>query len=119
MTNLQMQIGLNQSKIFHVLWPIIISGYFKLMEVLLSHVQSCSDKSEQALSSIYDWMKRYCEQCPSNTAADVFKPAADLYFKMDLRTKTHTNLFKELAFKIKAEIGILNESATQVIKFFS
>ena len=88
------------------------------MEVLLSHVQSCSDKSEQALSSIYDWMKRYCEQCPSNTAADVFKPAADLYFKMDLRTKTHTNLFKELAFKIKAEIGILNESATQVIELF-
>ena len=88
------------------------------MEVLLSHVQSCSDKSEQALSSIYDWMKRYCEQCPSNTAADVFKPAADLYFKMDLRTKTHTNLFKELAFKIKAEIGILNESATQVIELY-
>ena len=98
--------------------PSIIAGYFRLMDVLLSHVQSCSDRSQQALSSIYDWMKRYCEQCPSNTSVDVFKPAADLYFKMDLRTKKHTNLFKDLAFKIKAEIGILNDSTSQVNHLF-
>ena len=88
------------------------------MEVFLSHIDA-SNKSDLALTNFYDWMKRYCEQCPTNTAADMFKPAADLYFKLNLRTKTHTNLFKELAIKIKAEIGILDETATsQVIYYY-
>merc|ERR1719270_1579357 len=94
-----------------VITCFMIAGYFKLMELFLSHIQSNSEKSEPALTSLYDWMKRYCEQCPTNTTADIYKPACGLFFKLDLRTKTHTNLFKELAFKIKAEIGILDETA--------
>ena len=58
---------LNNVFFFNNLWWLIITlsliaGYFKLMELFLSHIQSNSEKSEPALTSLYDWMKRYCEQ---------------------------------------------------------
>lgn len=90
-----------------------IGGYFRLMDVFISHIQIKEDdkesKSVEILNENYDWMKRYCEKC-TTTSGDIFKPATDLYFKLTLRSKTYSNLFKDIALKVRSEVGNLNES---------
>lgn len=91
-----------------------IGGYFRLMDVFMSHLETL--ESNGLLIENFDWMKRYCEKC-TTTSVDIFKPATDLYFKLMIRTKTYSNLFKDIALKIRAEVGNLNESLQVLILF--
>ncbi len=89
-----------------------IGGYFKLLDNLLGLV----DNDAETITDIYGWIKRYCEKCET-TSADIYKPATELFFKLALRSKTYFNLFKDLALKVRAEVGNLNETC-QVNAFF-
>ena len=80
--------------------------FFRLLDHL---VQDVTDR--KSLQSTYDWTKRYCEKC-SFTNPDLFKPAFDLYLKLNGKYKQGSSMLKDVSIKIRAELGNFNDSIT-------
>ena len=103
--------------IFKFLFELISMTFFcyRLIEILIGQV---SYEKTNELSKIFDWMKIYCENCPATTSVEIYKPATELYFKLTLRIKTYFNLFKDIALKIRAEVGNLDQSIQVRFRIF-
>lgn len=83
-----------------------IGGYFRLLKFLLQQLDC--DNSEP-LVKIYDWAKRYCEKT-CGTSVDMLKPAFDLLLAANERVKAHPTVHKDIAMKIRAEMGNIDSS---------
>merc|ERR1719510_582636 len=79
--------------------------YFKLLDHLANELTNENLKELK----VYDWIKIYCEKS-AKSHPEIFKPAVDLLFKLCIRVKPTTNMFKEIGTKIRSEVGQLNES---------
>ena len=84
----------------------ILGGYFKLLDILCLQ----ANQRQDFLKTVYDWVKGYLQKC-SVSHSETFKPAMELLFKLTNRLKIGPNIYKELAFKLRAEIGSVNESS--------
>ena len=80
--------------------------FFRLLDHLVHDVTD-----RKSLQSTYDWTKRYCEKC-SFTNPDLFKPAFDLYLKLNGKYKQGSSMLKDVSIKIRAELGNFNDSIT-------
>ena len=97
----------DQERIFKIL-----GGFFKFLDTLSLQI---SNKPE-FMKSFYDWTKQYLQQCTVKNP-DTYKPALILLFKLTNRVKIGPSIFKDLAFKIRAEVGNLDDNS-QVRYFF-
>ena len=82
-----------------------LGKYFHLLDHLANELTNENLKELK----VYDWIKIYCEKS-AKSHPEIFKPAVDLLFKLCIRVKPTTNMFKEIGTKIRSEIGQLNES---------
>ena len=82
-----------------------LGKYFHLLDHLANELTNENLKELK----VYDWIKIYCEKS-AKSHPEIFKPAVDLLFKLCIRVKPTTNMFKEIGTKIRSEVGQLNES---------
>ena len=96
----------------------VLGAYFKLLDVMCSQVDSYyfqAIERQDFLKIVYDWVKQYLQKC-TVSHADTYKPAMELMFKLTNRMKVGPNVYKDLAFKLRAEIGSVDESSQ--VSFF-